>query len=114
MNFFLFHRRRAGNKEINILHQLMQADPQDKKHCVRLLRQFDHNGHLCLVFEALSLNLREVLKRYGKDTGISIKAVRIYAQQLFLALSLLKKCNILHADIKPDNTLVKRILYRIW
>jgi serine/threonine protein kinase len=53
-----------------------------------------------------SMNLREVLKRYGKDVGINIKAVRVYAQQLFLALSLLKKCNILHADIKPDNILV--------
>ncbi|RUO95327.1 kinase-like domain-containing protein, partial [Jimgerdemannia flammicorona] len=53
-----------------------------------------------------SMNLREVLKKFGKDVGINIKAVRIYAQQLFLSLSLLKKCNILHADIKPDNILV--------
>lgn len=52
------------------------------------------------------MNLRDVLKKYGKDVGISIKAVRVYAQQLFLSLSLLKKCNILHADIKPDNILV--------
>lgn len=52
------------------------------------------------------MNLRDVLKKYGKDVGISIKAVRIYAQQLFLSLSLLKRCNILHADIKPDNILV--------
>lgn len=52
------------------------------------------------------MNLREVLKKYGKDVGLHIKAVRSYAQQLFLALKHLKKCNILHADIKPDNILV--------
>lgn len=52
------------------------------------------------------MNLRDVLKKYGKDVGISIKAVRVYAQQLFLSLSLLKRCNLLHADIKPDNILV--------
>jgi serine/threonine-protein kinase PRP4 len=52
------------------------------------------------------MNLRELLKKYGKDVGIYIKAVRVYAQHLFLALSLLKKCNIIHADIKPDNMLV--------
>lgn len=53
-----------------------------------------------------SMNLREVLKKYGKDVGLSIKAVRSYTQQLMLALRHLKKCHILHADIKPDNILV--------
>lgn len=31
----------------------MQADPDDKKHIVRLERTFEHRGHLCLVFESL-------------------------------------------------------------
>lgn len=53
-----------------------------------------------------SMNLREVLKKYGNNVGLHMKAVRSYAQQLLLAMKLLKKCNILHADIKPDNILV--------
>ena len=53
------------------------------------------------------MNLREVLKKYGKDIGLHIKAVRSYTQQLFLALKLMKRCSVLHADIKPDNILVK-------
>jgi len=56
------------------------------------------------------MNLREVLKKYGKDIGLHMKAVRSYAQQLFLALKLLRRCSILHADIKPDNILVSNFI----
>ncbi|CAO3687411.1 unnamed protein product [Rhizopus stolonifer] len=97
---------KAGQKELTFLKKLMEADPDNRKHVIRLKRHFEHRNHLCLVFETLSMNLRDILKKYGKNVGISIKAVRAYAQQLFLSLSLLQKCNILHADIKPDNILV--------
>lgn len=43
-------------KEIEILQILAQADPEDKKHVIRLERWFEHKGHLCMVFE----NLRSV------------------------------------------------------
>ncbi|KAA1475862.1 kinase-like protein [Dentipellis sp. KUC8613] len=97
---------KAGLKEVQILNKLKQSDPEDKKHIVRLERTFEHRGHLCIVFESLSMNLRDVVKRFGKDVGLNIRAVRAYAHQLFLAMSLLRKCNIMHADIKPDNILV--------
>uniref|UniRef100_A0A2C9JVU0 Serine/threonine-protein kinase PRP4 homolog n=1 Tax=Biomphalaria glabrata TaxID=6526 RepID=A0A2C9JVU0_BIOGL len=97
---------KTGMKELEFLRKLNDADPDDKFHCLRLYRHFYHKQHLCLVFEPLSMNLREVLKKYGKDVGLHIKAVRSYSQQLLLALKLLRKCSILHADIKPDNILV--------
>ena len=53
------------------------------------------------------MNLREVLKKYGKNVGLHIKAVRSYAQQLLLTLKIMKRCSVLHADIKPDNILVR-------
>ncbi|KAI4249988.1 MAG: hypothetical protein L6R42_008822 [Xanthoria sp. 1 TBL-2021] len=98
--------KKAGLKEVDILQKLANADLEDKKHLVRLERIFEHKGHLCMVFENLSINLREVLKKFGRDVGINLKAVRAYAQQMFLGLSLLRKCNVLHADLKPDNVLV--------
>ncbi|ESO07418.1 hypothetical protein HELRODRAFT_76744 [Helobdella robusta] len=96
---------KTGMKELELVKKLNDADPADRFHCLRLFRHFFHRNHLCLVFECLSMNLREVLKKYGKDIGLHVKAVRSYTQQLFLALKHLKKCSILHADIKPDNIL---------
>ena len=106
---------KAGQKEMDMLRLLNQNDPDDKKHIIRLLRHFDHKGHLCLVFENLSADLREVLKKFGRNVGLNLKAIRSYAQQMFLALSHLKKCQILHADLKPDNILVseRRSLLKI-
>ncbi|XP_025830519.1 serine/threonine-protein kinase PRP4 homolog [Agrilus planipennis] len=97
---------KTGLKELEVLKKLNDADAEDRFHCLRLFRHFFHKQHLCLVFEPLSMNLREVLKKYGKNVGLHIKAVRSYTQQLLLALKLLKKTGVLHADIKPDNILV--------
>merc|ERR1711892_1420067 len=97
---------KAGLKELEILRRVNNADPDDKYHCLRLFRNFFHKQHLCMVFEPLAMNLREVLKKYGKNVGLHIKAVRSYVQQMLLALKIIKKANIVHADIKPDNILV--------
>jgi len=97
---------KAGQKEMDFLKLLNESDQEDKKHVIRLLRSFDHKGHMCIVFEALSADLREVLKKFGRNIGLNLKAIRSYAQQMFLALSHMKKCLILHADLKPDNILV--------
>ncbi|KAF1768440.1 hypothetical protein GCK72_000252 [Caenorhabditis remanei] len=97
---------KTGLRELEVLRKLNEADKEDKYHCLRLFRTFKHHNHLCLVFENLSMNLRELLKKYGQKDGLHLKAVRSYAQQLLLALRLLKKLEFVHADIKPDNILV--------
>ncbi|TIA91076.1 hypothetical protein E3P99_01264 [Wallemia hederae] len=98
--------KKAALKEIALLERLKELDSDDKKHIIRIERTFEHRGHLCIVFENLSMNLREILKRFGANVGINIKAVRAYAHQILLALSLLKRANVMHADLKPDNILV--------
>ncbi|KAG5442875.1 Serine/threonine-protein kinase PRP4 [Clonorchis sinensis] len=97
---------KSGLKELEVLKKLNDADPHDRYHCLRLYRHFFHKNHLCMVFELMSMNLREVLKKYGRNIGLHIAAVRSYTQQILLALKLMRKCGILHADIKPDNILV--------
>ncbi|XP_042000104.1 serine/threonine-protein kinase prpf4B-like isoform X2 [Salvia splendens] len=97
---------KAGMEELVILKKLAGADPESKRHCVRFLSTFKYRNHLCLVFESLHMNLREVLKKFGRNIGLKLTAVRAYAKQLFIALKHLKNCGVLHCDIKPDNMLV--------
>ncbi|KAF6809707.1 serine threonine-protein kinase prp4 [Colletotrichum sojae] len=98
--------RKGGFTEIAILQKLNEADPENRKHIVKFERHFDYKGHLCMAFENLSLNLREVLKKFGNNVGINLGATRAYAHQIFVGLAHMRKCNIIHADLKPDNILV--------
>lgn len=99
--------RKGGYVEINILQKLNSADPEGRKHIVKFEHHFDHKGHLCMVFENLSLNLREVLRKFGNNVGINLGATRAYAYQIFAGLAHMRRCSIIHADLKPDNILVR-------
>lgn len=103
----------SGQKERQILKDLNQTDPDDKRFIVRMLDSFEYRKHLCIVFEYLHSNLREVLKRFGKSIGLSLEGVRMYSKQLFIALQYLRKNDIIHADLKPDNILVTEDLSKI-
>ena len=43
--------------------KLASADPDCKRHCIKMLSQFEFREHVFMVFEAMAMNLREVLKK---------------------------------------------------
>lgn len=61
---------------LQVLRLLGESDPDNHKHCIRLLRTFEYRHHFCLVFEAMEMNLRDLTKKYGRNRGLDIKAVR--------------------------------------
>jgi serine/threonine-protein kinase PRP4 len=98
--------KKSSQKEMEFVRRLNEADPQDKKHIIQLLGSFDHKGHLCIVFEHMSKNLRDLLKEDTSGRGLSLQAVKTYARQMFIGLKHMQDCQIIHADLKPDNILV--------
>jgi len=69
---------------------------------VPLIHSFTNSLQLVCMSIRLSpcVHAVEVIKKFG-SVGLSLSAVRSYAKQLCIALRHLKKCMILHGDIKP-------------
>lgn len=85
---------------------LTQADPNGEHNIIRLLNTFEERGHVCLVFESMDMNLRQLLKKFGRDVGVHVDAVRIMGYKILKALTLMRRAELIHADLKPDNILV--------
>ena len=72
--------RSSGEREIEVAKLLNESDPKGKKHCTKMIESFEYNGHLCIIYECLEINLRETLSKYGKDVGLSLDAVCSYGR----------------------------------
>jgi len=95
--------------ELKILLSL-QADA-DRWNIVHVIDQFMHRNHQCIVFELLSLNLYELL-RNTRFTGVSLKLIAKFGQQLLCTLGYLNskergEKRVIHCDLKPENILLR-------
>jgi dual specificity tyrosine-phosphorylation-regulated kinase 1 len=70
---------------------------------VRMKEHFTHKNHLCIVYEILSLNLYEVLRR-SNYSGLPLSLVRKFAAQILTTLRFLARpdIQIIHCDLKPE------------
>lgn len=103
----------AAKKEAEILRKLQAASGDGKRYIVAMHDTFSHKNHFCMVFECMWDDCREALRKLTKGRGMTISSVRSYASQLLLGLGHFEKCDILHADIKPDNILLSTDLSTI-
>lgn len=71
-------------------------------HVVRIADHSTFRGHMMMVFPLLSLNLYDLLRRNG-FRPLSLNLVRRVAAQIAQALAFLRRADIVHADMKPEN-----------
>ena len=61
---------------------------------------------MCIVFELLSGDLFELLKK-NNFLGISLITIRFILKQILEGIYQIQKINIIHCDLKPENILIK-------
>ncbi|RYH28790.1 hypothetical protein EON65_10825 [archaeon] len=95
-----------GNLEIKIAKLLnQQYDPHNERHIVRLLESFQYKGHICLVFELLSMSLLDLLTQ-NQFRGLPLSLVQRFTKQILTALMVFEDANVIHCDLKPENILL--------
>ncbi len=67
---------------------------------------FVFRNHVCLIFDLLSINLYDFLKK-NRFKGFNINIIRKFAIQILYALKFLNHHKIIHCDLKPENILLK-------
>ena len=90
-----------------MLTHLRDYDPRDETNSVRMISSFSFRGHLCIVFELLSINLFEFVKS-NAFMGVSLPLIRRFAVQILNTLRYLRRHSIVHCDLKPENILLVR------
>ena len=94
--------RYSAKIEIRILESISKASGDGKKLCVKMLDWFDHNGHICIVFELLGLSVFDYLKD-NEYQPYTIENVRDISYQLLKSIKFLHEHNLTHTDLKPEN-----------
>ena len=100
---FLYQAKR----EVKILEHLLREDTSNTANVVHIKNNFIFRGHMCIVFELMSLNLYELVKK-NKFRGMKVGVVRKFAYSIAIALSLVHRKQIIHGDLKPENVLLKK------
>ncbi len=91
-----------GLVEISIIKTLGK---KNNDNLVRMEESFQHRGHICIVFELLSISLLDVLTA-NQYRGLPLPQVQSYAKQMIHAFITLEETNIIHCDLKPENILL--------
>ncbi|XP_041865343.1 dual specificity protein kinase CLK1-like isoform X1 [Melanotaenia boesemani] len=94
----------VARSEIAVLEEINRLDDDNTFACVRMLDWFEHEGHICIVFELLGLSTFEFVQQ-NNFLPFSMEQIRYMAFQIFRAVSFLHRNKLTHTDLKPENIL---------
>ncbi|XP_030324618.1 dual specificity protein kinase CLK1-like [Calypte anna] len=96
---------RAYYAEVSMLYYLNSLDPSGTHHCVRMLDWFQHQGHVCIVFELLGPSTYSFIAA-NAFLPFRMDHIRQMGYQVCEAVSFLHINGLTHTDLKPQNILL--------
>ena len=96
----------CGKNEVKILN-LLHDNEGAETYIVKKLENFWYRGHICIVFELLSIDLYEFIRK-NNFQGLHINFAKRITVQILIALKHSHSLNVVHCDIKPENIVLKQ------
>eukprot|EP01114_Cavostelium_apophysatum_P016990 TRINITY_DN4948_c0_g1_i1.p1 TRINITY_DN4948_c0_g1~~TRINITY_DN4948_c0_g1_i1.p1 ORF type:complete len:304 (-),score=73.96 TRINITY_DN4948_c0_g1_i1:76-987(-) len=100
--------RESAEREIGILQKLGRHQNQQDYSCIRLLDSFHMGESACMVFPVCGPSLLEVME-VRSFKPFSVDEIREIAKNLLSALTFIHELGYIHADLKPENVLLKSV-----
>jgi hypothetical protein len=94
-----------AKEEIKVINYINSPNIKKENIFVQIKNNFVYHEHICIVFELLSNNLYEEIKR-NNYKGFNISTIKKFAIRLLFGLLILKTKKIIHCDLKPENILL--------
>ena len=95
---------KIGEMEARVLDVLRVENDDDG--IVKKIDQFKFRGHFFIVYELLSIDLYQFLKK-SEFRGANLNIIKRIAVQVIIALKHIHTSGFIHCDLKPENILFK-------
>ncbi len=99
------NRKKLSEQALIEIRLLRFCNEKSRELFVELRDFLHHRGHIVLVFELLSINLYELLKK-NRFKGLNEMAGRMLTIQLLFMLAVLHRHGVVHTDLKPENVML--------
>jgi len=97
----------SSYNDVQRLILIAHQDPEEKHHVIMMTEHFYFRNHLCIAMELLSINLYELIKA-NSFVGFTTALIRRFTSQMLMSLSLMRHHRIVHCDLKPEVSVIRK------
>ncbi|KAI9301821.1 kinase-like domain-containing protein [Cunninghamella echinulata] len=97
--------REASKIEIRVLSTIKEYDPLNLNKCIHLVEWFEHENHICMVFDLLGQSVFDFLKS-NHFNPFPMNHIQHFAKQILTSIAFIHGLKLVHTDLKPENILL--------